>query len=123
MPRVLPKRRFGADELVRAWQSFSVDLPDGTALTIPRRTVLLGSHVAVVAAPQNFVSTQTPDDQEPRVFAGFADEGKPMFEKPTRLRLRHRVLFGGKTYEAGQEAEFPPRTAEWLVSDGHAEVV
>jgi hypothetical protein len=123
MPRVLPKRRFGADELVRAWQSFSVDLPDGTALTIPRRTVLLGSHVAVVAAPQNFVSTQTPDDQEPRVFAGFADEGKPMFTKPTRVRLKHRTLHAGKTWEPGTEGVFPPAAAEWIVGDGHGGVV
>lgn len=65
----------------------------------------------------------TPDNEEPSPYSMVNyEEPPPMFSKPTRLRLKHRTLAGGCTYEPGTEAEFNPATAEWLVSDGHAEV-
>jgi hypothetical protein len=38
-------------DVVRAWQAFSVDLPDGTAVTVPRATKLKADHIAVQLCP------------------------------------------------------------------------
>jgi hypothetical protein len=84
---------------------------------------LRASHEAVKLFPWNWIADVTPDDEEPSPYSMMNyDERKPMFSKPTRLRLKHRTLCGGRTYEPCTEAEFNPATAEWLVTDGHAEV-
>ena len=102
MPRVKPKTsRFQPNQLVKAWQAFSVDI-GGFPFTVRRGTRLRADHEVVLAvAPA---------------------EEKPRFTKPTKVRVHCRVLHGPHAYEPGQTFEVPAATASWLVDEGYAEV-
>jgi hypothetical protein len=121
MPRVLPKKpRFADDDVVRSWQSVSYDDELG-GHTIKYGVRLRASHPTVRRRPDCFLLETEPDDQEPTPYAEVPVEAA-MFDRPTKLRLKARILHGAVTYEPGATAVFPPRTAEWIVSENFGEV-
>jgi hypothetical protein len=123
MPRVTPRHaRFKADEIVRSWQGFAYDGPDGIGHTIRRGFRLRGDHEAVRLHPWNFVLADAPTTEEPPEYPTLVEAG-PLFSEPTRLRARTRVLLGAAIYEPGSVFEAPARAASWLVSENHAEPV
>jgi hypothetical protein len=123
MPRVMPREpKFAASDLVRAWQGVACDTTDGVSHTVPRGTRLRGDHVVVRQCPWAFVIDAASDDEEPSLFPDVV-EPEPRFSKPTLVRTTCRVLHGVGVYEKGAEFVAPPEVAEWLVSEGHAEVI
>jgi hypothetical protein len=121
MPRVRPTRsRFEDSDLVRSWQAFSFD-DDLGAHTIRRGVRLHASHPAVKHRPDCFVLASEADDAEPSPYPDVPVE-TPMFEKPTQVRLKTRVLRSSMTFEPGTVAEFPADVAEWLVTENFAEI-
>jgi hypothetical protein len=121
MPRVLPKQaRFRADQIAKSWQSFSYDDETG-GHTIKSGVRLRGDHPAVQRCPWCFIADDQPDDARPSLYPDIPVE-TPMFDKPTKVRLKVRVLRSSMTYEPGTQAEFPPDVAEWLVTENFAEV-
>jgi hypothetical protein len=123
MPRLVPsKPKFMETDVVRAWQAFTCDLDDGTALTIPRATRLRGDHVAVLRCPWCFLLDSEPDDVEPSVYTVSSEpQPTPRFTKPTKVRAKVRVLMGASAFEPGGEFTAPPATAEWLLNENYAE--
>jgi hypothetical protein len=120
VPRVQPTRsRFRDDEIVRAWQAFGIDLGN-VPFTIRRGTRLRADHEVVQAAPWNFVRSDATDDEIPSEYPTLPEQEAPRFTKPTRVRVRCRVLHGSAAYEKGHIFEAPPTVAEWLVGEGYA---
>jgi hypothetical protein len=83
MPRLRPKHKFKADQLVVCWQTGGVDdtiVPDGV---IFKGTRLRGNHPWVKAYPQFFVAADTADDELPSPFEGLG-RGAP-YEPATTI--------------------------------------
>jgi len=120
VPRVMPKQpRFRADEIVKSWQSFSYDDQQG-GHTIRTGVRLRGDHPAVLRCPWCFVREDQPDDRTPSLYQDLV-EPQPRFRKPTRVRVKCRVLHGVAVYEKGHEFTAPAATASWLLDEGLAD--
>jgi hypothetical protein len=114
------KPRFKPDDVVRSWQSFTYDDELGGHV-IKHGVRLRASHGAVQRCPDCFVLDAATDDAEPSPHRDTAVH-KPMFDGPTKVRMKARILHGAATYEPGTTAVFPPATAEWIVSENFGEV-
>ena len=109
MPRVLPRQpRFKDADLCRAWQAFTYDDETG-GHTVRRGARLLGSHDAVRRYPWNFVLDSQPDDAEPSPHALVADTESPPYTKPTKLRVKCRVLVRAQRLRRRSDSRLPAR--------------
>jgi hypothetical protein len=129
VPRVTPRKpRFAEREVVRAWQGVAVDV-DGIGYTVERGTKLRGDHVVVRHAPWAFVADTATSDEEPSIYARYAEEPKPpLFSEPTKIKFvphftaSSLVLIGARSYAVGETATVDPVTAQRLIEDGYAVV-
>jgi hypothetical protein len=122
MPLVNAKARkttWRADEIVTAWQSFSVATPRGDQ-SVGRGEELRGDHPAVKAAPAYFVPQGTPEGEWPSPFEAAGEVAQetaiehhaelarryPEIDRPPlaledAVRATMDVHLGGRTIAAG----------------------
>ena len=122
-PRVVPtKKRWPDDAILRSWQAYTYDTPDGVAFTIRRGTRLKASHPAVKAAPWNWIEDVASDDEEPSPYSFATPEPPLKFDGPQKVRLRWTTQINARLFEAGQVVELPAATAAELIEQGNAEL-
>jgi hypothetical protein len=75
----------------------------------------------VLRGPWNFVPADAPDNLDPSRYPAAPEPASHRFSGLTRLKAKHRVLVGSNAYDPGAQFVVPAKTAEWLVSENHAE--